>query len=292
MTKVSDKVMLTGEVHPAADVFPMLTDTELQELADDIRANGLIYPIVVDSDGRLIDGRNRLTACNLAGVEPRFETLSDGTDVVSYILSTNISRRHLTKGQQAMAIARAFLLSKRGEQGQAAKDHGVSQARVSQAATVLEYAPELADGVMAGAPLNDAYEVARARKVEAEARAADSRAAAEVVEMKLARVREQAPDLLELISNEKRTLEDALRELAERERSEIERARAERDRISRESAALARAVSYAAQVIASPASRAAIARDFDQAASDNPFIVDRETIRQASENLAALVEAW
>lgn len=291
MTAVGDEVMLAGEIHPAADVFPMLSDQELEELAEDIKANGLIYPIVIDSDGRLIDGRNRLAACNLAGIAPRFETIPDGTDVVSYILSTNISRRHLTKGQQAMAVAKALLLSNTS-QAQAAREHEVSRTRIVQAGVVLHYAPELADAVLAGAPLNEAYEVARQRKIEAEARAADSRAAAEVVEMKLARVREQAPDLLELISNEKRTLEDALRELAERERSEIERARAERDRIARESAALARAVSYAAQVIASPASRAAIARDFDQAASDNPFIVDRETIRQAAENLAALVEAW
>jgi hypothetical protein len=54
----------------------------------------------------LIDGRNRFAACNLAGVEPDFETLPDGIDPVAYILSSNINRRHMNKGQQAMAIAR------------------------------------------------------------------------------------------------------------------------------------------------------------------------------------------
>jgi hypothetical protein len=31
----------TYKVHPAADVFPMMDDTELQKLSDDINANGL-----------------------------------------------------------------------------------------------------------------------------------------------------------------------------------------------------------------------------------------------------------
>jgi ParB-like chromosome segregation protein Spo0J len=33
--------------HPAADVFPMLDDDELDELAADIAANGLQLPLVV-----------------------------------------------------------------------------------------------------------------------------------------------------------------------------------------------------------------------------------------------------
>src|SRR4051794_3943945 len=85
-------------VHPAADVFPMLADDELAELAEDIRVHGLIHPIVAARDGVLIDGRNRLRACTMAGVEPRFETYQ-GDDPVGLIVSENINRRQLTKGQ-------------------------------------------------------------------------------------------------------------------------------------------------------------------------------------------------
>ena len=46
--------------------------------------------------------RNRLKACKLAGVEPRFEDLN-GQDPAAFIVSANIERRHMTKGQRAMA---------------------------------------------------------------------------------------------------------------------------------------------------------------------------------------------
>jgi hypothetical protein len=66
-------------VHPAADLFPPLSEPELQELAEDIRKNGLQHPIVIRrnpaSDWRspdnekyqLLDGRNRLDALALLG---------------------------------------------------------------------------------------------------------------------------------------------------------------------------------------------------------------------------------
>jgi hypothetical protein len=62
-------------VHPVAALFPMLADDELEELAADIKANGLRFPIIRDKAGKtLIDGRNRLVACEIAGVKPDFIT--------------------------------------------------------------------------------------------------------------------------------------------------------------------------------------------------------------------------
>lgn len=66
-------------VHPAADVFPMMPEEELDALAADIKANGLRTPISFfgvaeserkdDSEVSLADGRNRLEAMDRAGVE-------------------------------------------------------------------------------------------------------------------------------------------------------------------------------------------------------------------------------
>ena len=93
-------------VHPLADLFPMMPDEELQELASHIQANGLIHPIVI-KDGQIIDGRNRLAACQLAKVEPKFEELN-GRDAAAYIVGANLKRRNLSKGQQAMGLAMVY----------------------------------------------------------------------------------------------------------------------------------------------------------------------------------------
>jgi len=86
--------------HPACKLFPRLPDDELQALADDIAANGLKNAIVT-LDGKILDGRNRLAACELANVEPRF-TVFDGDDPIAWVVSQNLLRRHLTASQKAV----------------------------------------------------------------------------------------------------------------------------------------------------------------------------------------------
>jgi ParB/Sulfiredoxin domain len=87
------------KVHPVADLFPMLEGEELRELAEDIKTNGLRDPIVMTSKGILADGRNRLSACKFAKVNPRFKKLPANyseIQIMNYIISVNIHRRHLT----------------------------------------------------------------------------------------------------------------------------------------------------------------------------------------------------
>lgn len=93
------------EAHEFAQLFPMLGDTELAELADSIKANGLREPVVV-YDGKVLDGRNRLRACEMAGVEPRCIDLPDGQDPLQFVLDHNLHRRHLSESQRAMVGAR------------------------------------------------------------------------------------------------------------------------------------------------------------------------------------------
>ena len=52
--------------HPYADAFPMASEEELEELASSIAAVGLIHPIVLTPQGEVLDGRNRLAACEKA----------------------------------------------------------------------------------------------------------------------------------------------------------------------------------------------------------------------------------
>lgn len=88
-------------VHPAADLFPMMTDEELTALTEDIKNNGLIDPIILH-EGQILDGRNRFRACEIAGVEPRFQRSElNGHSPLLYVVSKNLHRRHLTPSQLA-----------------------------------------------------------------------------------------------------------------------------------------------------------------------------------------------
>ena len=133
------------------------SDDELEgliaDLADDIRANGLIHPIVRDYAGVLIDGRNRLRACEIAGVAPTFVSLN-GQDAAAYIVSANLARRSLTVGQRAMALAMIYPEPKRGrgnndEAVKGAETASFSYRRVQQARSVLKHSRALAEDVLA-----------------------------------------------------------------------------------------------------------------------------------------------
>ena len=63
--------------------------SELQELADDIKTNGLVYAIMRDKDGTILEGRNRLAACEIAEIAPRFEEYK-GNNPVAFIISANL----------------------------------------------------------------------------------------------------------------------------------------------------------------------------------------------------------
>lgn len=85
--------------HPAAEIFPLLDEARLAELAADIEVNGLREPIRL-LDGRILDGRNRLAACRLAGVEPRFTEVPEGTNPWALTWSLNGQRRDLNADQR------------------------------------------------------------------------------------------------------------------------------------------------------------------------------------------------
>jgi N6-adenosine-specific RNA methylase IME4 len=113
-------------VHPAADLFPMMSDAELKELGDDIKKNGLEHrPVIwVDKSEKewLLDGRNRLDAMERAGLRTvddngeldddiywsrEIEQFADGdpaVDPYAYVISTNIHRRHLTAEQKLKLV--------------------------------------------------------------------------------------------------------------------------------------------------------------------------------------------
>jgi ParB-like chromosome segregation protein Spo0J len=87
--------------HPICLLMPSADEDELRGLTDDIRAHGLLDPIVL-FERRILDGRNRAAACESSGREPRYVEF-EGTreEALMFVVSHNLKRRHLTK--QAIA---------------------------------------------------------------------------------------------------------------------------------------------------------------------------------------------
>ena len=93
------------DFHELANLFPMIPKEELEQLTDDLRTNGLIEPITI-YEGKILDGRNRFVACQMAQIEPEFVPYT-GNNPLTFVISKNIQRRHLTSSQRA-ALAAQF----------------------------------------------------------------------------------------------------------------------------------------------------------------------------------------
>src|SRR5262245_55582241 len=94
------------EYHDICKLFPEVSDEEFRELGSDIGLKGLIDPIWTH-DGQIIDGRHRYRACIAVGKPPAFrEWAGEGGSLIGFVISQNLSRRHLTTDQRAALGAR------------------------------------------------------------------------------------------------------------------------------------------------------------------------------------------
>lgn len=180
------------QVHPIADLFPLLGDEELVALADDIKHQGLRESIVLTADGKtLVDGRNRYRACDLLAMDPNYDKLGahyTESMIRDYIVSANLRKRDLTPSQRAMLAAdlEPFYAVKAKERQLAGLKHqdivmadpperglardnaavaaGAAGRTVSSAKAVVRDAPDLADKVRAGELALDAADKMRKQR--------------------------------------------------------------------------------------------------------------------------------
>jgi phage N-6-adenine-methyltransferase len=144
-------------VHPVAELFPLMEGAAFDALVEDIRLHGLSEPILRDAGGRIIDGRNRLRACQFAQVSPRFATWV-GDDPTPIIVSRNLHRRHLSESQRAMVAAKIATLPKgrhapigASTQTSAADLLNVSRRAVQRARSVIDQGtPEVVQAIERG----------------------------------------------------------------------------------------------------------------------------------------------
>ncbi len=133
------------EIHPAADVFPLLEGAEFEALVEDIKSNGQQTAILLDAEGRVLDGRNRLRACRAAGVEPRFEPWSGSGSPLEAVISLNVRRRHLNESQRALVAARLAPQLKRYERTGESSANLRNFGRAGRAGAMLNVSPRLVE---------------------------------------------------------------------------------------------------------------------------------------------------
>jgi hypothetical protein len=132
------------EFHEVAELFPLLHGVAFEELVADIRKNGLREPILVDAEGRILDGRNRYRACVKAGVEPRFVQWEGEGALAELSLSLNLRRRHLDESQRAMVAARLAQMLQASRPARGANlHHGKVLRSHDQAATAVNVSRRL-----------------------------------------------------------------------------------------------------------------------------------------------------
>lgn len=173
--KQSDESAPEWQFHELAELFPRLSDEEMEDLGADIEKNGLVEPVTM-YQGKVLDGRNRVTACLKRGIE--IETVEyDGDTPLAFVISKNARRRHLSVSQRAI-LADKLANMKPGErknakqanlpisegvetkevasqvaavsQDEAAKMMGVSPRLVRHVAKLRREAPELIEQVELG----------------------------------------------------------------------------------------------------------------------------------------------
>ena len=96
------------KIHPVASLFPPMSDAEFAALKADIKERGLMEPIWLSKDGRIIDGRHRYKACRELKIEPTCvrNKYDDDATIAGVVVSLNLKRRHLNESQRAMVAAR------------------------------------------------------------------------------------------------------------------------------------------------------------------------------------------
>jgi ParB-like nuclease domain len=158
-------------VHPAANLLPLMSEAEIKELAEDIKANGLRAPIVIwkeaiegECSRSLLDGRNRLDALALLGLlevrngrgrgsgtslEIKNRSSGFGQNYFSHgnpyaiALSLNVHRRHLTPEQRRDLIAKVLKATPEKSNNQIAKEVKVDDKTIAKVRAALESRSEI-----------------------------------------------------------------------------------------------------------------------------------------------------
>jgi ParB-like chromosome segregation protein Spo0J len=127
-------------IHPAADIFPAMEGDEFTAFSKDVEEHGVREPITIDQQNRVLDGRNRHSACEALGhkeIPAKIVDWDDGT-INAYVVSENVHRRHLKETPRAIVGAKLQAARAKGfgTDADAAKLMNVGERSISRAKAV------------------------------------------------------------------------------------------------------------------------------------------------------------
>jgi ParB-like chromosome segregation protein Spo0J len=128
------------EAHPAANILPMMQADAFKNLVNSIRDKGQEEPIFTYK-GKILDGRNRLAACKVAGVKP-WVVEYDGDDPLDYVFRKNLYRRNLNKSQLGMAAARLANVAHGGDHKSEDFKTSIGGLKIEDAAEIFGVSPK------------------------------------------------------------------------------------------------------------------------------------------------------
>ena len=171
------------EFHTLASIFPLMTDAEYAALKADIAQYGMRQPIITWQN-KIVDGRNRYNVCIQLGIEPQFQEWDGNGDLLAFIVSQNLHRRHLNESQRAV-IAEQLANMRQGERTDLQPSANLPKVSQDDAAALFNVSPR----------------TIRSVKV----------------------IKREAPDMISRIANKLMTVHEAVKQLKERQREEIRR---------------------------------------------------------------------
>ena len=160
-------MLIEYEQHVYGSIYPQFEEAEFQYFCADITENGFQNPIIILYEGKVLDGWHRYQAAlTLDRVGELAFKEFDGESPLSYIVSLNSHRRHLTPAQRAViAVKHTEMLGRGGDRkseeikgpdgplktiDEVAKVAGVGRNTVRRAKQALSIAPDKADAMIAG----------------------------------------------------------------------------------------------------------------------------------------------
>ena len=116
--------------HEYANIYNMLTDEKMQNLAVTLKRDGQLIPITI-YEGKILDGRNRYEACKIAGIECHSVEYT-GDDPLQRVSNLNDHRRHDSTNQLALTGAKMANLRRGGQGGKLKVPMGTLKSAITQ----------------------------------------------------------------------------------------------------------------------------------------------------------------